>query len=207
MLICPGCRSEAERDTVCDCGSAWQAEVRSDRVVVGLYGEHGIACQNCGEALDLEFRHYRKVIGWFVFDHIDDLAGYYCAGCRGRLFRRYQGLTLLLGWWGVFALLFRNPYAIGVNLRALVGPPRAASWFGATTLNTLDDGGMLASGAVPDTWLCKACGDYFVGFHEARDHADLVHGELLREDARAALKQISLPAGSRTSGTPAGPAQ
>jgi hypothetical protein len=199
MLICPGCRSEALRGATCACGSDWQVEVRADRAVVGLYGEHDIACQHCGEAADLEFRRYRRVIGWFIFDHVEDLAGYYCAGCRAKLFRRYQGLTLLLGWWGVLAVLFRNPYAIAVNLRALVGPPRAAGWFGASTLSTLDDGETLASGVIPDTWQCKACGDYFVGFHEARDHADLMHTELLRKDARAALKQISLPATFRSS--------
>jgi hypothetical protein len=194
MLICPACRRETVRGATCACGSAWQVELQANRAVVGLYGEHDIACQHCGDAADLEFRRYRRVIGWAIFDHIETRAGYYCAGCRGKLFRRHQGQTLLLGWWGVFAVLFRNPYAIGVNLRALVGPPRVASSFGATTLNRLDEGETLALGVIPDTWHCDACGGYFVGFHEARDHADFVHGELLREDARAALKQISKPA-------------
>jgi hypothetical protein len=193
MLICVACRREAVRGATCVCGSAWQAETRADLAVVGLYGEHEIACQNCGEAGDLGFRRYRKVIGWGIFDHIENQAGYYCPGCRGKLFRHYQGLTLLLGWWGVLAALVRNPYAIGINFRALAGPPRAASWFGATTLNRLDDGRTLASGVIPDTWHCDACGGYFVGFHEARDHADRGHRELLRRDARAALKQISGP--------------
>lgn len=162
---------------------------------MGLYGDHGIACQlGCDSAADLEFRRYRKVIGWGIFDHVESLAGYYCAECRGKLFRRYQGRTLLLGWWGVLALLYRNPYAIWVNLRALFGPPRGAGWHGATTLSTLDAGDTLASGEVPDTWRCNECGNYFVGFHEARDHADLMHPELHRVDARGALKQISKPA-------------
>ncbi len=162
--------------------------------MVGLYGDHGIACQlGCDSEADLEFRRYRKVIGWLVFDHVETLAGYYCAECRKKLFRRYQTRTLLLGWWGLFALLYRNPYAIYVNFRALLGPPRGAGWHGATTLNTLDAGETLASGAVPDTWRCNACGNYFVGFHEARDHADLMHPELQRVEARGALKQISKP--------------
>jgi hypothetical protein len=194
MLICPGCRSEALRGATCTCGSAWQVEVRADRSVVGLYGDHGLACQRCGETGDLEFRRYRKVIGWFIFDHTDTLAGYYCPGCRRKLFRRYQGRTLLVGWWGVLAVLFRNPYAIGVNLRALIGPPRAASSAGAMTINALDDGETLALGSIPDTWQCHACGQYFVGFLEARKHADLVHADLPHEHARAALKQISRPA-------------
>jgi hypothetical protein len=194
VLTCPACRREATRGAVCVCGAESQAEVQADGSVVGLYGDHGIACQlGCDSAADLEFRRYRKVIGWGVFDHVESLAGYYCAACRKKLFRRYQRRTLLLGWWGVFALLYRNPYAIAVNLRALVGPPRGASWYGAATLNTLDAGETLASGTVPDTWRCSACDNYFVGFHEARDHADLMHPELLRVDARAALKQISKP--------------
>jgi hypothetical protein len=160
-----------------------------------MYGDHGIACQlGCDSAADLEFRRYRKVIGWGIFDHVESLTGYYCAECRGKLFRRYQGRTLLLGWWGVLALLYRNPYAIWVNLRALFGPPRGAGWHGATTLSTLDAGDTLASGEVPDTWRCNECGNYFVGFHEARDHADLMHPELHRVDARGSLKQISKPA-------------
>jgi hypothetical protein len=194
MLICPACRNEAVRHAVCACGATWQVEVQSDRAVVGVFGEHDIACQHCGEAGDLGFRRYRKVIGWVIFDHVETLTGYYCARCRGKLFRRQQGLTLLLGWWGVLAVLFRNPYAIAVNLRALVGPPRAASSFGAISINALDDGETLALGTVPDTWHCTACGEYFVGFHEARAHADLVHSELRRRDARAALEQISKPA-------------
>jgi hypothetical protein len=194
MLICPGCRSEARRGATCTCGSAWQVEVRPDHSVVGLYGEHGLACQRCGETGDLEFRRYRKVIGWFIFDHVDTLAGYYCPGCRRKLFRQYQGRTLVVGWWGVLAVLFRNPYAIGVNLRALIGPPRAASSAGAMTINALDNGETLSLGSIPDTWQCHACGHYFVGFLEARKHADLVHADLPREHARAALKQISRPA-------------
>jgi hypothetical protein len=161
--------------------------------VVGLYGDHEIACQNCGEAGELGFRRYRKVIGWIIFDHIENRAGYYCSVCRGELFRRYQGRTLLLGWWGVLAALVHNPYAIVVNFLALVGPPKDAGQFGATTLPRLDDGETLASGVIPDTWLCDVCGNYFVGFHEARDHADRVHQKMPRRDARAALKQISRP--------------
>ena len=197
MLICPACRREAVYGAVCDCGAAWQVDVQADRAVVGVYGEHDIACQRCGGGGDLKFRRYRKVIGWVFFDHVEALSGYYCAGCRGKLFRRYQGLTLLLGWWGVLAALFRTPYAIGVNLRALVRPPRAASSFGATSISTLDDGETLALGTIPDTWRCTACGEYLVGFHEACDHADLVHHDLAFKDARAALKQTSLPAAFR----------
>jgi hypothetical protein len=168
-------------------------DARADLAVVGLYGDHDIACQNCGEAGDLGFRRYRKVIGWIIFDHVENRAGYYCSACRGKLFRRHLALTLVLGWWGVLAALYRNPYAIGVNFRALAGPPRAVERFGAITLNRLDDGEVLATGVIPDTWFCEACSGYFVGFREARDHAARGHPELRRSDARAALKQISGP--------------
>jgi hypothetical protein len=169
--------------------------VQADGVVVALYGDHGFACQlGCDSAGDLGFRRYRKVIGWVIFDDVHELTGYFCASCRRKLLRRYLGRTLLLGWWGVLALLYRNPYAIAVDTRTLFGPPRRAARLGATTLDRLDSGETLALGGIPDTWLCTACGNYFVGFDEARNHADLVHTELLREDARGALKQLTRPA-------------
>lgn len=192
MLICPACRCDAIRGATCACGEDSQVKVQGDGAVVGLYGEHGIACQlGCDSVADLGFRRYRRVIGWVVFDHIETLAGYYCADCRQKLFLRYQGRTLLLGWWGILSALYRNPYAIGVNLRALVGPPRVASRFGAMALYKFDASETLASGTVPDTWYCEACESYLVGFREAWDHAARAHGDLRRGDAMAALRQIS----------------
>jgi hypothetical protein len=52
-----------------------------------------------------------------------------------------MGWTLLLGWWGIFAFLFRNPFAIGANLWALFAPPPNATKYGAANIHEV-----LASG-------------------------------------------------------------
>ena len=48
-----------------------------------------------------------------------------------------MGFTLVLGWWGFFALLFRNPYAIAVNVWALFAPPFGAREFGAMNVSDI----------------------------------------------------------------------
>jgi hypothetical protein len=53
------------------------------------------------------------------------------------MFRRHIAFTLVCGWWGLFALWFRNPYAILVNLRALYAPPKRAHEYGAVDFNSL----------------------------------------------------------------------
>jgi hypothetical protein len=96
-------------------------------------------CARCGDTEQLlDFRRYRRVIGLGVLDLIRSRAGYFCRDCRRTLFMQWQGSTLLLGWWGVLALLFRNPYAIAVNFKALVAPPSSATEYGALTLADLE---------------------------------------------------------------------
>ena len=48
-------------------------------------------------------------------------------------------ITLIAGWWGIAALLFRNPFAIVVNLWSLVRPPFAADELGAMNVNHIRD--------------------------------------------------------------------
>jgi hypothetical protein len=57
-----------------------------------------------------------------------------CAQCRREQLRKHLGLTLLLGWWGLFAALFRNPYAIFVNVQAAFRAPPSPQDLGAIRL-------------------------------------------------------------------------
>ena len=88
-------------------------------------------------------------------------------------------LTLLLGWWGLFALFFRNPFAIVSNMRALFGPPVAPQEFGGLPLRTAypseaerEHQAAAVSGLVPDTWHCALCDSYIVGEDNVQRHAD-----------------------------------
>ena len=74
-----------------------------------------------------------------VVDTIHSRAGYLCAQCRRRWFFKYQGLTLLLGWWGFLALLIHNPYAIAKNFKALFSSPLSAESYGVLHKSDLDE--------------------------------------------------------------------
>ena len=94
-------------------------------------------CQGCFETGDLKLRYYRRVVAMVIVDQVYGTAGYFCASCRRREFGKHMALTLLLGWWGFFALLFRNPFAIVTNLWALVAPPFGAGELGAMNVNEI----------------------------------------------------------------------
>ena len=92
--------------------------------LVTVPADAGMPCQACFEnERELKFRYYRRVLGLLIMDQIWGEAGYFCAGCRRVRFARNMAFTLVLGWWGLFALFFRNPYAILVNVWALFAPP------------------------------------------------------------------------------------
>jgi hypothetical protein len=88
---------------------------------------------------ELKFRYYRRVIGMVIMDRIVGTPGFFCARCRPRLFARNMLLTLVLGWWGVLAMLFRNPFAIATNVWALFKPPMDPASVGAIHLKQLLD--------------------------------------------------------------------
>ena len=48
-----------------------------------------------------------------------------------------QGATLLTGWWGVFAFLFYNPFAIALNFYGLLAAPLSAGSLGAIDLDDI----------------------------------------------------------------------
>ncbi len=137
MLVCLDCGGRGGQPCR-ECGSERVAEATDNAEAITRLPAAVIGCARCGVATEpLYFRRFRRVVGLLVFDRIWDLPGYYCDGCRRTMFFRWQGLTLVLGWWGVFALVFRNPYAIMVNFQALNRAPRAPDRWGAITLPEL----------------------------------------------------------------------
>lgn len=121
--VCFNCGASGE-ETCGSCGSGAMLDVDSSGAIIGL-SPHLTACSRCGAGDRLlSFRRYRRVIGLFVVDLVRSTAGYYCHDCRWSMFWRWQLSTALIGWWGMLAMLFRNPYALAVNFRSLVGPPR-----------------------------------------------------------------------------------
>jgi len=200
MLICPLCE-QAAVDGSCLCGSDARVQLNDKGVILALYGSHGFGCQRC-EATDQDvaLRLYKRVVGAFIIDRVYSTGGYFCKSCRRANFWRHMGLTLTLGWWGVFALVFRNPFAIITNIRALFGPPMVPQDFGGLPLRTIYPTGdeveyqqAVVAGQIEDTWHCSACDRYIVGHEYALRHADKDHKELYLDEAKAALTLISQP--------------
>lgn len=136
--VCLDCgqRDATATDECRSCGAVTLAELDGE-VIVGL-PKHATECFRCGTVeLPLSFRRYRRVIGLLVVDLVRDRAGYFCRDCRRALFWQFQLSTLILGWWGVLAMLFRNPGAILTNFGTLFGPPGDARFRGALTVDAL----------------------------------------------------------------------
>jgi hypothetical protein len=116
--------------------------------VVEFPGGYGFPCSVCGETdQTVQFRRYRRVVGLIVFDRIYDFAGYACSDCQRLLFRDHIKRTMLLGWCGILAVLFRNPYAIAVNIRARSRPPSDPWNHGAISLDDVAEGSDDSNGA------------------------------------------------------------
>jgi rubrerythrin len=134
MLVCTACLHIDDRtvDHCPSCGETAFARVTKNGHLTSVPAEAGMPCQSCfATERDLKLRYYRRVLGLLIMDRIWAEAGYFCASCRRTHFARNMAFTLALGWWGFFALLFRNPYAITVNLWALFRPPFGAGQLGA----------------------------------------------------------------------------
>lgn len=95
-------------------------------------------CQNCGSSGEpLAFRYFKRVAAFLIVDRIYAIAGYFCPACRRRLAFKHLFLTVLLGWWGILALYFRNPLAVAVNLWGLLAAPLRAASYGAIRADDL----------------------------------------------------------------------
>lgn len=140
MRLCTNCLHHDDRkiEHCPSCGGDEFAKLNGKGYVTALPAGAGMPCQGCLESgRELKLRYYRRVVAMVFVDRIYGTAGYFCASCRRRQFGKHLGLTLLLGWWGVFALFFRNPYAIVTNLWALAAPPFGAGQLGAMNVNEI----------------------------------------------------------------------
>src|SRR3954471_3660521 len=102
MDLCIRClhHDDREVDHCPSCGADEFAKLTDKGHIIELPAGAEMHCQCCGETgHELKLRHYRRVIGMLVLDRIQWTTGYFCAGCRRRLFFKHLGLTLLLGWW------------------------------------------------------------------------------------------------------------
>lgn len=140
MRLCTNCLHHDDRkiEHCPSCGGDEFAKLNGKGFVVALPAGAGMPCQGCFETdHPLKLRYYRRVVGMLFADRVYGTAGYFCASCRRREFGKHLGLTLLLGWWGIIALYFRNPYAIATNLWALFAPPFGAGQLGAMNVNEI----------------------------------------------------------------------
>jgi DnaJ-like protein len=140
MLLCTDCLHADDRQVEhCpSCGGSAFAKVTKNGDLVSVPAQAGMPCQHCLETdRDLKLRYYRRVAGMVFMDRIWAEAGYFCARCRRQRFARNMAFTVVLGWWGLFAMLFRNPYAIFVNAWAVFAPPLGAGQLGAMNVNDI----------------------------------------------------------------------
>jgi hypothetical protein len=99
-------------------------EHNGKRYLQTIEASSGWSCQRCGtHGRTLHYGRFRRIIAAVIVDFIKDHAGYFCGGCRRRLFWEQTLQTLVLGWWGFMALLWRNPMAIAMNFAWLFGKP------------------------------------------------------------------------------------
>lgn len=134
MLLCTACLHVDDRtlEHCPSCGEAAFATATKNGDLVSVPAEAGMPCQSCLETeRHLKLRYYRRVLGLLIMDQVWGEAGYFCGPCRRKRFAKNMAFTLVLGWWGAIAMVFRNPYAIVVNLWALFRPPFGAGEFGA----------------------------------------------------------------------------
>ena len=140
MRLCTDCLHTDDRESAhCpQCGGASLAKLTRNGDVTTVPADAGMPCASCGEVdRELKMRYYRRVVGMLIVDQTWATVGYYCSRCRRRQFASNMGRTLLLGWWGLLAMLFRNPFAIAVNVWALFAAPIGADHFGAINVNDI----------------------------------------------------------------------
>jgi hypothetical protein len=140
LYLCVNCLHVDERQIeYCpSCGSGEQAKVARDGSITAFPAAAGLGCQHCLERdVDLRFRSYRRVSTFIFWAQIHRMAGYYCRRCRRNNFLRWQGATLLLGWWGLLSLFLYNPFAILANFWALFAAPVSPGRLGAIPVDDI----------------------------------------------------------------------
>jgi hypothetical protein len=143
MLLCTDCLHADDRkvDHCPSCGGQSLAKLTSNGDVTTVPDDAGMPCAHCHQIeRELKLRYYRRVLGMLIVDQTWGTVGYFCGPCRRRQFASNMAFTLVLGWWGIFAMLFRNPFAVATNLWALFAAPMGADRFGAINVNDIRAG-------------------------------------------------------------------
>lgn len=138
MYVCTSCLETDEREFQhCPtCGSPARAKLNRQNVLIEIPAAAGMPCQICLQTgHDLKFRRFRRVISYIFAASLQDVAGYFCPGCRTKTFLVRQGTTLLTGWWGLLSLFLYNPAAILLNFYGLFAAPLQAVELGAIDLD------------------------------------------------------------------------
>jgi hypothetical protein len=138
MHVCTTCLHTDDRSIrhCPSCGDADIARASRDGWLTSLPPDSGIPCQGCFEAgHELKLRYFKHVMAFVFASWSSGVAGYFCPRCRRSLFAKHLALTLVLGWWGIFAFWFRNPIAILVNLWGLFAAPLDPGTYGAISVD------------------------------------------------------------------------
>jgi DNA-directed RNA polymerase subunit RPC12/RpoP len=137
--VCWECLADLNERHVClNCGSSAWLMVGGAGEIAAFSPEMEMPCEECGDrGFEVCYAQFRRVVGMILLDLVHVHAGYFCTSCRRRIFLKFQGLTLLLGWWGLLAMLFRNPRAIFSNFRAVAAAPALADRRNVITLRQL----------------------------------------------------------------------
>ena len=95
-------------------------------------------CAGCN-ALDkpLAFRGSVRLFSVILLARESRKAGYSCEECARRQTAGSLAFTGLLGWWGIFSLIFYAPRATYHNWRAVWKPPRRPLDWGALDASSL----------------------------------------------------------------------
>ncbi|MCW3049809.1 MAG: hypothetical protein JWO74_4093 [Solirubrobacterales bacterium] len=140
MRLCTACLHVDDRaaEHCPSCGERAFARITKSGALITVPAAAGMPCQSClATERELKLRYYRRVAGLLIMDRIWAEAGYFCGACRRKHFFKNMAFTLVLGWWGMIAAVFRNPYAIFVNVWALFRPPFGAGELGAMNANEI----------------------------------------------------------------------
>lgn len=141
MKLCVNClHSDSRSVEACpQCTGTVFAGISGEGAITRLPASLEFPCQGCfSTEHDLAFRYYRRVFAFFLGASIQQIAGYFCLGCRISLLFRYLGVTLITGWWGI-AAVFYNTWAVLVGLWAVVAAPVGALEFGALSSSVIED--------------------------------------------------------------------
>jgi hypothetical protein len=77
------------------------------------------ACQLCGRGPARRLT-IRRHVGMIVLQKFIRITPTLCKDCGRRTIWQYTGRTLVQGWWGLISLVIANPFAILMNMVALL---------------------------------------------------------------------------------------